>query len=116
MRTEQFEKEAKGILEGVYRTLTAKAGQYAHGGDRLSNFRRTGRMLQCTPERALVGIMSKHTIAMCDFIDELERGHTVRPLEHWEEKLGDQMAYLVLMLCLVRERHAENPYSREATP
>ena len=80
--------------------LKSKATEYAHGGDRLSNFKDAAELNGCTPEQALWGFVTKHIIALKDFI---KSGET-RPLEQWEEKIGDIQNYMVLLEAIVSER------------
>ena len=82
------------------KVLRSKAAEYAHGGDRLSNFKDAAAMNGCTPEQALWGFVTKHIIALKDFI---KSGET-RPLEQWEEKIGDIQNYMVLLEALLSER------------
>ena len=83
--------------------LGAKGKEYARG-DRLSNFKKAAILMGCTPERALFGFVSKHIVALSDFVGDLEKGH-VQALEQWDEKLGDIIVYMILLEALVIERH-----------
>lgn len=84
--------------------LGKKAGEYAHGGDRLANFRRAAPFLKSTPERALLGMLTKHLVSIADMVDDLERDFH-HPAAKWEEKLEDAVAYLLLLEGLLAERY-----------
>lgn len=103
MQNEQFETIVKARLEKIHETLLSKADEYARG-DRLSNFKKMGELLNCTPERALIGLVSKHYIALVDFIADLEAG-VLQSDSRWDEKIGDVMAYMVLLDAMIQERN-----------
>lgn len=86
--------------------LGAKAVEYAHGGDRLSNFKEAASFLHCTPEKALMGFVTKHIIALRDFVEALENGKCATP-EQWAEKTGDIRNYMLLLDGLLMERFSK---------
>jgi hypothetical protein len=98
----QFQKVIDEQVAEIGSVLGAKAVEYARG-DRLSNFKRAAALKKTTPERALEGMMTKHVIAIYDYIDDLEAGK-VMPLPVWHEKIGDTINYLVLLRALIEER------------
>jgi hypothetical protein len=87
------------------KTLGQKASEYARG-DRLSNFKKAAQLMNCTPERALFGFVTKHIVALSDFISDLEKGNNQNP-ERWDEKIGDIICYMVLLEALMIERQQE---------
>ena len=105
MTSEQFEKVLERVTTNMHSVLSLKAEQYQRGADRLSNFKTAGRRLNCSPERALLGMVEKHSTAIADYVDDLERGQMM-PMEQWDEKIIDSCSYLVLLLALVLERQA----------
>ena len=102
MQTEQFNKIIKQRLEKVQATLIAKADEYARG-DRLSNFKKIAHLNSCTPEKSLMLLVSKHIVALSDFINDIDAG-TIQSTDRWDEKIGDIIAYMVLLDALVMER------------
>ena len=110
MNNETFNNIVSDRLAHVKDTLTAKADEYARG-DRLSNFKKIADMLDSTPEKALIGLVSKHWIALLDFIADLNKP-VIQPYQRWDEKTTDIMAYMVLLDALVQERitHAQTQY------
>ena len=104
MTTSELKAILKCRLRKTADTLTAKNDEYAHG-DALSNFKRAGKRLNCTPERALIGFMEKHSVALIDFIDDLDTNN-LQPYDRWDEKIGDSIVYLILLEALVAERYA----------
>ena len=102
METKDFNEIVKIRLEKTSKTLTAKADEYARG-DRLSNFKQIGGLLHCTPEKALIGLVSKHIVALVDFINDIDN-NIFQSYERWDEKIGDIIAYMALLDALIQER------------
>ena len=102
MQTEQFNKVVAERLDKVKATLIAKADEYARG-DRLSNFKKIAGLMGCTPEKVLMLLVSKHIVALTDFVNDLDLNHA-QAMTRWDEKIGDIMCYMTLMDALVIER------------
>ena len=86
--------------------LSGKSKEYARDEDKLHNFKRAALLENCTPEKALRGMFTKHIISVYDIIDDIEKG-TI-PTQHLlDEKIGDSINYLILLEALVNERHRE---------
>lgn len=101
-----FENILEGRIVKIRSILKAKATEYARG-DRLSNFKKAAALENCTPETALVGMMTKHIIALYDFVQDLEADH-IASIAQWDEKIGDTINYLILLEGLVRDRINES--------
>jgi len=112
MNQEQFETMMLIRLANINATLTAKADEYARG-DRLSNFKKIADMLDTTPEKALIGLVMKHIVALVDFIDDIYFDDKLQPYSRWDEKIGDVMAYMVLLDAMVQERIAKQAIQQE---
>lgn len=104
MNNEDFEALIFKRKERISLILSSKAVEYARG-DRLSNFKEAAEFLHCTPEKALLGFVTKHMIALRDFVEDLEKGHCASG-EQWDEKLGDIINYMILLEALLEERQA----------
>lgn len=104
MTIEEFEKCFNARVDMCRSVLIAKSTEYARGGDKLSNFKKAAGRLGCTPEEALLGMENKHSISICDMIQDLGKG-----IEHamakWDEKIGDELNYLFLLYGLLKERY-----------
>jgi hypothetical protein len=105
MRNEQFVQILNSRLADIKRTLLAKADEYARG-DRLSNFKKIAAFRQKSPEEVLFGLVAKHIAALDDFIQNID-SEKIQPYERWDEKIGDIMAYMVLLDAMVCERADE---------
>ena len=80
-----------------------KADEYATD-DRLHNFKVAAELQNCTPIKALAGMMCKHTVSVYDLVNDVENGKTV-PIELWNEKIGDSINYLLLLTALIEENN-----------
>lgn len=102
MNNEEFQKVVDRQLQSTKRILVAKADEYARG-DRLSNFKRIAAFRNVSPEDALFSLVSKHIVAVDDFIEDINSG-TIQPIERWDEKIGDIINYMILLKALIEER------------
>ncbi len=102
MNTETFNEVVEGRIASIKTVLASKAEEYARG-DRLSNFKKAGRRMDVSPERALMYFREKHEVSIMDIVDDLDSGYLpTRKL--LKEKLGDSINYLILLEALIRER------------
>jgi len=102
MTNEEFEKIIQERISDTLRRLIVKGKEYG-STDRLHNFKRAAQVLGCTPERALVGFKTKHTVSLLDIIDGIDKGKNPSR-EMWDEKIGDEIAYCLLLDAVVSER------------
>ena len=102
MDARKFNELLERKLSDSRTVLAGKATEYSHGGDRLSNFKRAAKMLNCTPEAALLGFVTKHITALYDFVATLPDGTIT--LGQWAEKTGDIRNYMLLLDGLIEER------------
>lgn len=104
MTGEVFAKVTAERIEKCLDVLGTKADEYATT-DRLHNFKIAGELQNCTPIKALGGMMSKHTVSVYDLINDYEAGKEI-PLDLWNEKIGDSINYLLLLNALIIEDKA----------
>lgn len=91
MNTEQFERVIDEQLNACFSALSVKAKGYATN-DRLHNFKIAAQLQDCTPIRALGGMMAKHTVSVYDLIRDHEEGMPISR-SMWNEKIGDSINY-----------------------
>ena len=73
-------------------TLRMKKKEYTGDReDRLSAFRIAASLQDCTPQRALVGMMAKHIVSLYDMCYAKNTSFTK---ELWDEKITDSLNYL----------------------
>ena len=104
MNIEKFSKLLEYRIELMRSVLAAKSAEYSTTEDKLHNFKRAADMLQCTPERALIGMWSKHIISILDIVNKVDNNIALPPIDLLEEKIGDAINYLILLEALVKER------------
>lgn len=109
MKTQDFNnlvEEQFGICRAI---LETKGKEYApDDSDRLSAFKTAGSVLHRTSIQALGGQMSKHTISLFEMIE-----NDCTDLDLWQEKLTDQINYLLLLKGLLYDQEApESPQTR----
>lgn len=97
MTADKFDEIVEAQIKTIQIMMESKAKQYASDADRLHNFKRAGRDLDCTPERALLGMMVKQWIEIKDKIDSTGFDHNYDPI-------NDMINYLILLKALVIER------------
>jgi len=103
MTTSEFNRYLQDAIDRIQAVLCKKAVEYA-SEDRLHNFKIAAGLQQCTPERALGGMLAKHTVSIYDMLNK-QNNHFQYPLEQWSEKITDHLNYLILLWALVNERH-----------
>ena len=65
-------------------------------------------MLGCTPERALIGMFTKHMVSILDIVDGLDDTTKPEPsIALIEEKVGDACNYLILLEALLKRGEGE---------
>lgn len=114
MIASKFNKVIERRIKMCLDTLGIKSSEYATE-DRLHNFKVAAEVQNCTPVKALAGMMCKHTVSVYDLINDFEAGKKI-PIELWNEKIGDSINYLLLLTALVEEsrnKHGECTYFDE---
>ena len=102
MTNETFETILNETFDKIKSVLLAKAGEYAADSDRLHNFKRAAHLQGKTPVGALSGMMCKHTVSIYDLINGYEEGRAIEP-NLWDEKIIDNINYLILLRAVLRE-------------
>ncbi len=99
MLPEQFEIELQESFKRAQEVLSIKAEIYSQSEDRLGNFKSAAGAQNINPVQALVGMMTKHYVSVCD----MSKDPTKFSIETWNEKLGDLRNYVLLCEALVRD-------------
>lgn len=103
MVNEKFLELVDETIEEIRNTLITKGNEYSQNTDRLRNFKDAAELLETIPEYALFGFVTKHIIALKDFLLQLSLGGKISE-DQWKEKTGDIIAYMILLRALLRER------------
>ncbi len=103
MKNDRFNEIVKETLGTAEEVLCQKSAEYSRGGDKLHNFRRGGEILNCSPEKALMGMKLKHDISVMDIVNDLDDG-SLASKELIDEKIGDSINYLLLLKACLYDR------------
>ncbi len=104
MTHKDFDEISRKYGDIVNEKLTSKSKEYSTEEDKFHNFKKAGFFEQCTPEKALRGMLTKHIVSIYDIVDDIEAGNMRQSDEVVEEKITDAEAYLRLLAGLVIER------------
>lgn len=102
-----FGQVVENRIESIRFVLSSKAKEYATGSDRFHNFNVAARMANTTPEKALLGMRLKHEVSVMDLVDIAESRSGDLTLEIIEEKIGDDINYLILLEGMLKKRIAD---------
>ena len=92
----------------IKNVLQAKAQEYASTTSRFHNFEVAARIANTTPEKALKGMMLKHEVSVMDLIEWAESSPQKLSIAIIDEKIGDNINYLILLEGLLIRRVFEN--------
>ena len=95
MDQKTFNKIVKSRIRQIEKMLTSKGAEYANA-DRLSNFKDGAAFRKRTPEGICLDYVTKHLVALNEFIARIEAGESV-PAGQWIEKIQDIAIYMLLM-------------------
>jgi len=90
--------------EKIKDILAEKGAEYASDDDRFHNFNVAARIYNTTPVKALKGMMLKHEVSVLDFIEWDDTAPEKLTNELIDEKLGDNINYLILLEGLLKKR------------
>jgi len=93
--TKTFNDVLNARIYNTKAVLQDKAKEYATQKNRYHNFDVAARILDCTQEQALQGMMMKHIVSVFDLIDQTESKQTDKKTV--DEKIGDLINYLILL-------------------
>lgn len=102
MNNEEFNVVLERRINDLRETLSKKGAEYAPNVDRLQNFKDAAEFQGITQAQALLGFVSKHIVALKDFINLSSSGDVIPP-EQWDEKIGDICCYMILLNAVLVE-------------
>ena len=104
MTPEIFNQVTKQLLTKCSNVRNMKREEYADGSDRLSNFAAAADLNSTSVPEAVLGMMTKHIVSISDMVrDEFRLGDKVFKVNQWEEKIIDNINYLILLYASIRE-------------
>lgn len=106
MEHQKFEEVVNDTLDKCKKILYKKTDEYTTGNskDRLHNFNIAAGLENTTPIGALAGMMAKHTVSVYDMCRGDTDGKSY-PSELWDEKIIDNINYLILLRVAVAENN-----------
>lgn len=99
-----FEECIENRIHNIRKVLSAKAKEYATDDNRFHNFDVAARILDCTPEQALRGMLLKHIVSVLDLVEWADSNSTKLTEQAIDEKIGDIINYLILLEGLLLRR------------
>ena len=96
MKSAVFNELVEAQFEVCRNILFDRGAIYTTGKDRVGNFKDAASLQNILPEEALRGMVTKHIIAIYDFLGNLSIDKET-PKEQWEEKITDIINYLMLL-------------------
>ena len=99
MTHERFNEVIEEMLDKCKSTLIKKQDEYNLDEDRLSFFKDGNELTKLPPERILYLFMFKHIKSLADMVAS-EKSY---PKELWEEKIQDNINYLLLLRALLED-------------
>lgn len=103
MNQERLNEVINNAMSRIKASLKAKNDEYVRSGDRLGNFKRSGRILGQTPEQVLLEHFTKHYESMMSIVEDVEKG-ILPSLSMLDEKIKDLVNYPILFEALILER------------
>jgi len=112
VNTETFNKHLELLQQLEKEILSSKAEVYSTADERLANFYEAGDFNRQEPVTALWGMVTKHIIALRDYvlIYEESEAYDIIPAKEWYEKLGDIRNYMYLLSAILYDT---NPTYKE---
>jgi hypothetical protein len=110
MTPDTFAQVTKSLLTKCSNVRNTKKVEYADGTDRLSNFNNAAMLNSVSVPEAIQGMRVKHTVSIADMIrDEFRLEDKVFSMKQWEEKIIDDINYLVLLYAgIIEEKGSDN--------
>jgi uncharacterized protein (UPF0297 family) len=106
MHTNEFREAYDKAVEHETEVLFSKSKLYAKNGDVFQNFRHAASLSQETPEKALMGMATKHVINVYTMVGYINSGDPklLPDPKNFNESICDVRNYLILLEALYQER------------
>jgi len=106
MTHKDFEKLVEYVIkERIKGVMRSKSAEYSRGDDKLHNFKRAAEVSGKTPLECLQGMKLKHDVSILDMLNDEATKYGTHSQEKWEEKISDDINYLILMLALLYDKY-----------
>ena len=99
MTYEKFNQIVEAMVKKCLDTMVKKQTEYSLDKDRFSSFKEGETLTRLSPERTLYMFMYKHIKSLADMVSSEKK----YPKELWEEKIQDNINYLLLLRGLLED-------------
>lgn len=99
MTHERFNQIVEEETDYIKSLLIKKQAEYNLDADRMSHFKAAAGITGWTPEKTLLGYLTKHLASIRDMINSEGKF----PRELWVEKITDASNYFILLLGLLED-------------
>lgn len=108
---EQLDRLITETMNKTAFLMKSKGAEYAHGADRLDNFRRNATALSVEPETVWAVYAAKHWDAITTYVTDVEKNNFRQYSESISGRMHDMINYLLLGLAMVeaREQYMQGP-------
>lgn len=103
-KPKNYETSIKEMISYCESILIEKHREYATDDD-FHNFNVAAELQNVTPLQALLGMMDKHVVSVHDMVAEHAEGREIT-LALWEEKICDNINYLLILWAMVNQEGA----------
>jgi hypothetical protein len=104
---EQWDKLVAKTVAQIGSLGKIKGGEYAHGGDRLDNFRRNGKDMELPMITIWRTYAGKHWDSITTFVKDVTHGRERPRSEPMSGRADDLIVYLILFKAMLEEMGVE---------
>jgi len=104
MNSKEFDKLVNATIDTCKDIMISKGGEYAHGDDRLDNFKRNAQQMGLNPEDVWMVYFRKHLDAITMAVKDIRTGQMRVVSEPIDGRFDDAINYLILGKALFIER------------
>lgn len=87
--------------------MAGKGDEYSPGGA-FDNFEKAAKKRGTTPQDILLSYKLKHDVSIDDMVEDLKKD-IHHPEAVWEEKIGDEIIYFLILLAMSYDRNPTKP-------
>lgn len=101
---EQLDKLIKDTVNNTMQLMKSKGAEYAHGNDRLDNFRRLAAIIGIPPEIVWMVYANKHWDSITTWVKDVTEGRQRKYSEDMSGRFDDMINYCVLGKAMLQAR------------
>lgn len=111
MNSKRFYHLVDKQIDHIKATLVSKGQEYSTNENKLHNFDKAARMSNQSREKALLGMMLKHTVSIDDIVEKIDK--ELPTISTLNEKIGDAINYLILLKACIIDRIEKKEINEE---